>query len=167
MKILGIAGWSGSGKTTLIRRLIPLLAGQGVGVATLKHSHHDVRVGDADSAALLAAGAGEVLIAAPHRFALLHDHQGRPEPSLADLTAHVAGCDLLLVEGFKFSPHPKLEVWTPESGKPPLAAADPTVVAVACDVPLEISGRPVLARSDAAAICRWVLDFTGLARLQD
>ncbi len=40
-RIVGLAGWSGSGKTTLITRVIPVLAGRGLKIATVKHAHHE------------------------------------------------------------------------------------------------------------------------------
>jgi molybdopterin-guanine dinucleotide biosynthesis protein B len=158
MKMFGIAGWSGCGKTTLVRRLIPLLVGQGLSVACVKHSHHDIRPGDDEAAALLAAGAAEALVGGTQRFALFHEHHAIPEPSLADLARRFSDVDLLLVEGFKFSAHPKLEVWDPSLGKPLLAATDPSIVAIACDGPVPPCGRPVLSRDDGAGLCRYVTD---------
>lgn len=159
MKIFGIAGWSGCGKTTLVTRLIPLMTAQGVRVGTLKHSHHDIRLGDAEQAALLAAGATQALTAGPERFALVHEHHARPEPPLAELVGRFAGLDLVLVEGFKFSDHPKLEVWDPSPDKPLLAADDATIHAVACDFPLDHFQGPVFPRDSIDAICQWILDF--------
>lgn len=154
MKIFGIAGWSGSGKTTLILRLLPVLVGRGIAVATLKHTHHDPALGDDDSRALIAAGLREAVIAAPERFAVMG---GCVEPSLEDLARRVAGVDLLLVEGFKFSGHPKLEVWDPALGKPPLAPQQPSVVAVAADAAPPDCRRPVFRRDDAEAIAAFIL----------
>ncbi|CAA7612895.1 Molybdopterin-guanine dinucleotide biosynthesis protein [Magnetospirillum sp. LM-5] len=162
MKIFGIAGWSGCGKTTLVTRLIPLLTARGVRVGTLKHSHHDIRLGNSEQAALLAAGAAQSLAAGPERFALVTEHHGHPEPSLAELVGAFAGIDLLLVEGFKFSNHPKLEVWDPGLGKPLLAAGDASILAVACDQSLDHFSGPVFRRDAVDAICQWVLDFCGM-----
>ena len=41
MRVIGLAGWSGSGKTTLITKVIPVLVGRGLKVATIKHAHHE------------------------------------------------------------------------------------------------------------------------------
>jgi molybdopterin-guanine dinucleotide biosynthesis protein B len=161
MKIFGICGWSGSGKTTLVVRLIPRLTALGLRVGTIKHSHHDVTVGDTEVRALAAAGAAEVLTAGPERFLLVHEHHGQGEPALAELCRSVSGLDLLLVEGFKFSAHHKLEVWDPALGKPMLAAADPSIVALAMP---RIDGGlalPVLPRDDVEAISGWITNFLG------
>lgn len=133
MKVFGIAGWSGSGKTTLILKLIAALRRRGLRVSTLKRTHHSVEVdhpGD-DSRLLRAAGAAEVLVAGPQRWALIHEVGDAPEPSLTDLLPCFADCDLLLVEGFKRNPHPKLEVYRPEIGKSLLCREDPNIVAIA------------------------------------
>lgn len=149
MKIFGIAGWSGSGKTTLMRRLIPALVRHGIRLATLKHTHHDPALADPDSAALLAAGACQAVAASPERFVLMQTEEGA---GLASLAARVADADLLLVEGFKFAGHQKLEVWDPGLGYPPLADNQPSIVAIAADTPPENKELPRYHRDDVEGI---------------
>lgn len=161
MKIFGIAGWSGSGKTTLLTRLIPVLVRAGVRVATIKHTHHDPALGDADSRALAAAGVTEVLAASPCRFVLMHEVADEPEPDLHALADRVRDVDLLLVEGFKFCSHSKLEVWDPAVGKPMLAPDQPSVVAVASDAPVEARGLPLFRRDAVNAIAHFILTRDG------
>ena len=112
MRIFGLAGWSGSGKTTLLTALIPELVRRGVRVSTIKHAHHefDIDRPGKDSWLHRQAGASEVMVASPRRFALMHELRGAPEPTLRELLARMAPADLVLVEGFKRAPHPKLEV---------------------------------------------------------
>jgi molybdopterin-guanine dinucleotide biosynthesis protein B len=157
MTLLGITGWSGSGKTTLLTALIPLLRAGGLTVSTVKHAHHDFDLDQAgkDSWRHRAAGAHEVLIAAGRRWALLHENQGA-EPDLAELVARLAPVDLVLVEGYKASPHPKLEVHRPALGKPPLWPGRPDIVAVAADTALPGCDRPVLPLADPPAIAAWI-----------
>lgn len=133
--VLGIVGWSGSGKTTMLEYLLPRLAQQGVRVNVIKHSHHDLILEPAhkDSARLRTAGAHEVLVTSPFRFALVHELRGMPEPTLAEQIARLAPADLTLVEGFKFDPIPKLEIYRAELGQQPLYPADPHIAAVAAD----------------------------------
>ena len=111
MKVIGIVGWSGSGKTTLLTRLIPLLRAEGLTVSTVKHTHHgfDMDRPGKDTYRHREAGAREVLVAAGSRWALLHEVAG-PEPGLPDLLTRLEPVDLVLVEGFKTHPFPKLEV---------------------------------------------------------
>lgn len=161
MKVIGIAGWSGSGKTTVLRRLIPELTGRGLAVSTLKHAHHrfDVDQPGKDSHTHREAGASEVLISSANRWALIHEHRGTPEATLPELLARLSPVDLVLVEGFKREPMPKLEIHRPLVGKPLLCREDAHVVAVASDV--ELTGLPVpcLSLDDIPAIADTVLAY--------
>jgi len=162
MKIFGIAGWSGSGKTTLLVRLIPALTGRGIEVATIKHTHHNPAVGDDESRILAAAGANEVMMASPRRFALINELHGAEEPPPDQLTTRFAGIDLLLIEGFKWAPHPKLEVWMPDLGKPMLAPSEPSVVAMASDLPVPHVALPRFHRDDVAGISDFIVGYCRL-----
>ena len=135
MKVLGIAGWSGSGKTTLALRLIPALQQRGVSVSTVKHAHHnfDVDKPGKDSWEHRKAGAREVLVASGRRWALMHELREEAEPPLTALLARLSPVDLVLVEGYKREPHPKLAVHRSTVKGPPLWPDDPNILAVACD----------------------------------
>jgi molybdopterin-guanine dinucleotide biosynthesis protein B len=135
MQVIGLAGWSGAGKTTLLRRLIPVLTGQGLRVSTLKHAHHafDIDQPGKDSWEHRQAGATEVLIGSANRWALMHELRGAREPGLPELLHRLSPVDLVLVEGFKRGPHPKIEVHREANGKPFLHPEDGTVVAIATD----------------------------------
>lgn len=158
MRVFGLVGWSGSGKTTLLAALIPELTGRGVTVSTIKHAHHefDIDQPGKDSWIHRQAGASEVLVASSRRFALMREHRDAPEPSLNELVARMAPVDLLLVEGFKREPHPKLEVHRPSVGKPFLYPDDPHIVAIASDTAL-VAPLPVLPLADVAAIADFIL----------
>ena len=159
MRVFGLAGWSGSGKTTLLTKLIPELIGRGVKVSTIKHAHHefDIDKPGKDSWLHRQAGASEVMVASARRFALMHELRDAPEPSLDELVARMTPVDLLLVEGFKRHPHPKLEIHRPSNGKPLLCPEDPHIVAVASDVPLDRIAVPRLDLNDAPAIADFIL----------
>jgi molybdopterin-guanine dinucleotide biosynthesis adapter protein len=158
MRVFGLAGWSGSGKTTLLTGLIPELIGRGMTVSTIKHAHHefDIDKPGKDSWLHRQAGASEVLIASSRRFALMHELREAPELSLDELVARMAPVDLLLVEGFKAHPHPKLEVHRPSVGKPFLYPDDPHIVAVASDEAITVP-LPVLPLADVARIADFIL----------
>ncbi len=157
MHLLGITGWSGSGKTTLLTALIPLLTARGRSVSTVKHAHHDFDLDQPgkDSWRHRAAGAHEVMIATSRRWALLHENQGE-EPDLAALLARLAPVDLVLVEGFKASPHPKIEVHRPSLGKPPIWPGRADIRAVASDVALQHCAVPQLDLSNPGAVADWI-----------
>jgi molybdopterin-guanine dinucleotide biosynthesis protein B len=166
MRIFGLAGWSGSGKTTLMTALILEFVARGVTVSSIKHAHHafDVDQPGKDSWRHRQAGAGEVMVASERRWALMHELRGAPEPGLDELVGRMTPVDLLLVEGFKRHPHPKIEVYRPALGKPPLHPDDPFVVAVASDDPLPGLRLPLLPLSDAAAVADFILQHDGRAR---
>lgn len=142
--VLAVVGWSGSGKTTLLEFLVAQLAARGLRVNIVKHSHHDIELEPPhkDSARLRMAGAAEVMIASPYRYAILRELRGEGEPALAEQLARLAPADLTLVEGYKWEPLPKLEVFRPALGRAPLYVNDPLVVAVASDAPVATSGAP-------------------------
>ena len=166
MRIFGLAGWSGSGKTTLITGLIPELLARGVTVSTVKHAHHafDIDRPGKDSWRHREAGACEVMVASERRWALMHELRAGPEPSLDRLIAQMSPVDLILVEGFKHHPHPKLEICRAALGKPALYPDDPFVVAVASDERPEGLPLPWLPLSDPPAVARFIIEHQGLAR---
>ena len=166
MKVLGFAGYSGSGKTTLLEQLIPLLRQRGLRVSVVKHAHHrfDIDHQGKDSWRHREAGAYEVVVASERRMALMREyeqpHAFDPHELLAELDP---GVDWVLVEGFKHSDLPKIEVWrtpTPDyRGGPALYPQDPCVVAVATDAP-ELpapTALPVLKLRDPQAVAQWLL----------
>jgi molybdopterin-guanine dinucleotide biosynthesis protein B len=163
MKVFGIAGFSGSGKTTLIEQLIPCLTARGLKVSVIKHAHHgfDIDRPGKDSYRHREAGASEVMLTGAQRWALLHEQRDEPEPTLSEYLSHFSPCDLVLVEGFKNEPVPKLEVYRPANGKPPLWPENPNVVAVASDEPVK-TPLPVLDLNDIDAIATFVIDTLSL-----
>jgi molybdopterin-guanine dinucleotide biosynthesis adapter protein len=158
MRTIGFAGWSGAGKTTLIVRLIRELNRRGLSVSTIKHAHHnfDLDQPGKDSYEHRAAGAQEVLVASANRVALMRELRGAPEPSLAELLRLLKNVDIVLVEGFKRDPLPKIEVFRETNGKPPLYPDDRNIVALISDA--EPSGRlPHASIDDIAAVADLVL----------
>ncbi|HEX2512837.1 MAG TPA: molybdopterin-guanine dinucleotide biosynthesis protein B [Xanthobacteraceae bacterium] len=158
MRIIGLAGWSGSGKTTLLTKLIPRLVARGLTVSTVKHAHHafDVDQPGKDSHTHRTAGASEVLVGSAARWALVHELRGAAEPTLHELLAKLASVDLVIVEGYKREPHPKLEVYRAAVRKPLLHPDDPDIVAIASDQAVP-AGVPVVALDDVEAIVEIML----------
>ena len=154
MRIIGLAGWSGSGKTTLVTRVIPVLTGRGLKVATVKHAHHDFDIDQPgkDSWLHRQSGASEVAVVSSRRWAIIHELGDEAEPSLPAMLAKLSAVDLVIVEGFKRHAHPKLEVFRAAVGKPLLHPEDDCIVAIASDVPLSNAPLPVLSLDDVEAI---------------
>jgi molybdopterin-guanine dinucleotide biosynthesis protein B len=160
MKLLGLAGWSGSGKTTLLTALLPLFRARGLCVSTVKHAHHgfDLDQPGKDSWRHRAAGATEVLISGGARWALLHENTG-PEPGLPELLARLAPVDLVLIEGFRESPHPKIAVHRAAHDGPPIWPGRADIVAVAADHVPASCALKLLPLNDPPAIAAWAWDF--------
>src|SRR6266566_5176660 len=154
MRIIGLAGWSGSGKTTLLTRAIPRIIARGLKVSTLKHAHHDFDIDrpGKDSHSHRLAGATEVLIGSQRRWALMHELGTEAEPALSALLQRLSPVDLVVIEGYKRAPHPKLEVHRAVLGQPLLSPADPTIVAIASDRPLPEAEIPVIDLDDVDRI---------------
>jgi molybdopterin-guanine dinucleotide biosynthesis protein B len=158
MNLIGLAGWSGAGKTTLLTRAIPLLLQQGLRVSVIKHAHHgfDVDVPGKDSWLHRQAGAEEVLVSSGRRWALMHELRGAPEPALPELLSKLSPVDLVIIEGYKADPHPKIEVHRAANGKPLLFPDDRRIVAIASDVEIE-TVLPVIDLDDITAIAALLL----------
>jgi molybdopterin-guanine dinucleotide biosynthesis adapter protein len=158
MKIFGFAGWSGSGKTTLIEKLIPRFVGCGLSVSLIKHAHHtfDVDQPGKDSYRHRHAGASEVLVTSSRRWVLMHELRGAAEPAFDEQLKRLSPCDLVIVEGFKYAPIPKLEVWRKATGEPLLHPNDKHIVAVASDAKID-TRLPLLDLNDDSAIGSFIL----------
>ena len=165
MKVIGIAGYSGSGKTTLIEKMIPVLVAEGLRVSLIKHAHHefDVDQPGKDSYRHRHAGCGEVLISSSRRWALINELRGAPEPSLQEQLKKFSPCDLVIVEGYKSEPIPKIEVHRASHPVPLLHPDDANIVAVATDMALD-TPLPLLDVNDAEKVARFIVQYLGLNR---
>ncbi|CAN7344960.1 molybdopterin-guanine dinucleotide biosynthesis protein B [Aminobacter sp. LjRoot7] len=165
-RVFGITGWKNSGKTTLTERLVTELVGRGWRVSTIKHAHHDFDIDKpgADSFRHREAGATEVAIVSGRRWALMHELRNETEPTLDEVLARIAPCDLVLVEGYKREHHLKIEARRLEAkDRSPLTLNDPSIIAIASDHPVEGEQVPVFGIDDITAIADFVEVRTGLA----
>jgi molybdopterin-guanine dinucleotide biosynthesis protein MobB len=161
--VLGFAAYSGTGKTTLLRKLILRLSERGLHLGVIKKAHHDfdIDIPGKDSFELRKAGAPQVLVASARRWALITE---TPEATEPDLRAHLArldrgALDLILVEGFRHAPFPKIELHRQSTGHPLLHPKDPNIIAVASDQPLDDCPLPVLSLNDTEAVAEFILDW--------
>ncbi len=136
--ILAFSGPSGVGKTRLLARLLPALRRRGLEVCVLKHTGHahpfDRRVKDTER--LRRAGALAAAIQGPAGLALF-------APAVAGaraLARLLPPCDLVLAEGWKGEPLPRVEVHRRRISRAFLCAGDRRVVAVVGD---EAPPRPL------------------------
>ena len=159
LKVFGIAGFKNAGKTTLVVDLIRELKSRDLRVATIKHAHHDFDIDQPgkDSHQHRSAGAAEVIVVSDRRWAQMRELEGQPEPALSELLKQLSPVDVVLVEGYKYGTHPKLELRRAGMISPELAGSDPAIKGIVSDYPIEGAAVPVLARADVAAIADFIL----------
>ncbi len=161
--VLGFAAFSGTGKTTLLEKLIPLLTARGIRIGMVKHAHHefDIDKPGKDSYRLRAAGARQMLIASSKRQALMTENATPREPRLDELITRLdlEDLDLVLVEGFKKVPFPKIELHRQALGKTLLYPEDPDIIALASDHPADCRELPSLDINDSAAIAAFIVTW--------
>lgn len=156
-KVWGVAGWKNTGKTGLMERLVAEFTARGLSVSTIKHAHHafDVDQPGKDSHRHREAGAREVLLASARRWALMAELRDADEPPLEALLSKLSPVDLVLVEGYKSSPHPKIETHRTATGTGLISATDPSFRAVASDGVPE-TGLPVFDLDDTETIADFI-----------
>ena len=144
--IIGFAANSGTGKTTLIEELISIFKGLDIRIGVIKHSHHPFSIDKPgkDSYRFKEAGADQVLVGGPGQWALMV--HAEEELSLADYIQNLDKneLDIILVEGFKHLPFPKIEIHRPALGQPLLSNDDESIIAIATDDASMIDGDHIL-----------------------
>lgn len=163
MKIWGITGWKNAGKTGLTERLVGEFVARDLKVSTIKHGHRtaDVDHPGTDSFRHREAGAHEVLLATPTRVAIMRELRDKPMPSLDELLAQLQPVDLVLIEGYKTAPHPKIEAFRAAANQPVLFPENSTIKALATDTPLS-SSLPQFDLNDVMAIANFIATELGL-----
>lgn len=169
--VFGVAGWKNSGKTTLVAGLIAEFVRRGFKVAALKHAHHafDIDHEGRDSYTFRQAGAREVAVISAKRWALMTELGDDAEPALEAMLARLEGSDLVIVEGFKASSHPKIEVRRREARRQDALSPEfPGIAAIAADHPVtDAGGLPVFGLNDIGAIADFIQHRLTLDRKRD
>ena len=132
--IVSIVGASNSGKTTLIEKLIAELTIRGCRVATIKHNRHGFEIDHEgkDSWRHKHAGATTTVVASPSRVAVIEDVTR--DYDIGELVnRYIRDADIVLVEGFKENPFPKIEVYRTELKRERLTGAGDNLIALALD----------------------------------
>ena len=136
--LFGVVGWKNSGKTTLMANLVRELNGRGFAVSVIKHAHErfDIDHRGRDSFHLREAGAHQIALSSPRRFALMRELRNEPELQFEEIHSYVGPCDLVLVEGFKREAFPKIEIRREgAASREPLHGNFPNIIAIASDHP--------------------------------
>ena len=159
VKVVAFVAKSNTGKTTLLEQVIRELKNRGYKVGAIKHDAHSFNIDHPgkDSHRLTAAGADTMLITSPEKLALIKKHEAAP-PLEELVETYFSDMDIVLTEGFKMSPLPKIEVHRQERSPTLLCRGehhDPTLVAVASDEALNLD-VPVLDLNDINGVTDFV-----------
>jgi molybdopterin-guanine dinucleotide biosynthesis protein B len=164
--VFGVVGWKNSGKTTLMTKLISELASRGFAVSVIKHAHAKFEIDHpgSDSFKMREAGACQVMLSSPRRFAVMRELGKSHEMTFDELLPLAGPCDLVLVEGYKREGFPKIEIRREgATSRQPLCAEFPEVVAIASDNPgHEKDSLPIFPINNTVAIANFILATLGL-----
>lgn len=158
--LLGFAAASGTGKTTLLTQLIPLLKAKNLQIGVIKHSHHNFEIDHEgkDSFRLRHAGATPMVLVSKHRRVIIEEVENQIEPTLENQIAlfNPTETDLILVEGFRNAPFPKIELHRAELHKQFLHLNDSHIIAIASNTKLD-TNLPQLNLNEPAEIADFII----------
>jgi molybdopterin-guanine dinucleotide biosynthesis protein MobB len=153
--VVAVCGLKKSGKTALLERLVPALARMGLRVAVIKHDGHDFTpdVPGTDSFRLRAAGASGTAVYSANRWMVVKDARATPE----QMAEHFPEADLILLEGGKSSPYPKIEILRKGTAAP---VCDPTTLLALCtEGDFHVKGVPSFLPGDCEGLAALVMEF--------
>lgn len=153
--VICIVGQKKSGKTLLIERLIPELKALGYRIGTIKHHHHrtDLDVEGKDSWRHAQAGAEVVAISSPLQLVVFRRVKG--EMTLEEIVPLLGDMDLILAEGYKASPNPKIEVHRATLSSELLCGREDHLIALVSDRPWEL-GVPCFRWEEVPALAAFI-----------
>lgn len=151
---------SGTGKTALLEKVIAELVRRGRRVGCVKHGAHDFAIDHKgkDSWRLTAAGASPTVISSPEKIAIVQTGLREEMSPEEIISRYMDGVDLVITEGFKAGPLPRIEIHRAECGADLLCVTrkgkvlDTGLIAVVSDEALTLP-VPVLPLEDVGAIC--------------
>lgn len=151
---VSVVGRHDSGKTTFLLALLPILVQGGLRVGYLKHAHAGFEIDrpDKDSGRIARTGMVQTMITGGGRTAII-DSSG--EQTITQVLERYAreDLDLIVIEGFKREPLPKIEVARAAVAKGELVCQDdPQLLAVVSDFVPPRADVPHFAMDDAAGV---------------
>ena len=159
--ILGFIAPSGTGKTTLLEKIIRELSNKGHKIGVIKHAHHDfdIDMPGKDSFRLRKAGAQQTMVCSKNRWALINElNDERDEPSLSESLKQldISHLDIIIVEGFKHEPYPKIVLHRKATRKPVLPEDQHTIAYVTDDKQVINSEKPILDLNNTIEIINFI-----------
>ncbi len=141
--IISIVGYSDAGKTTLIEKLIPVLKDRGYQVGTVKHAAHEPSFDThgKDSWRHYAAGADAVAVSSDEIIAMIRRKEKTTDTAreeLSRMAVYFSDMDLVLAEGYKQAPFPKIEIFRNTKAGTPVCAGDPRLIALVSDTDMPV-----------------------------
>ena len=155
--LVSLIGKANSGKTTLLEKLIPALKARNIRVGTIKHHAHEFAMDTPgkDTWRHKQAGAMVVALSSPTGLGVIRDTDH--DLPLHELVSRYFGeVDLVITEGYKTGPAPKIEIFRSAAHNAPLANRDDTWLAMVSDRPLDC-GLPLFALDDAAGLADFLI----------
>lgn len=158
--LFAVSGVKNSGKTTLITKLIPIFRKYGLRVATIKHDGHDFEtdVPGTDTYAHMQAGAYGTAVFSKTKYMIVKQEETASEQELAESFPEA---DIILLEGFKYSDYPKLELVRKDNSEAPVCH-NHGLIAVVSDFDVKQSQNkavPLLDLNDPDAVAEFILDY--------
>lgn len=159
--MIAVSGLKNAGKTSLIVAMLPYLTAAGLKVATIKHDGHSFPPDpkDTDTGKHLSAGACGAAVFDSQKYKIIR--YGPVDEKI--LAACFPEADLILLEGFKHSNWPKLEVVRGDAE--PVCNPD-TLLALVSDQNITLPGVPTIP-PDGVAAARVILDYLGKEAVYD
>ncbi len=152
-----MVGFSDAGKTTVLEKLIPEFVRRGYRVGTIKH-HHGPRLEldkpGKDSWRHKAAGAATAVVCSPTRIGMVRDVER--DPRLEELLPLFQRTDIVLCEGYKTAPYPKVEVFRRQRVDSPICRNDPHLLAIIGDRPQQ-ADVPCFSWSESSRLCDFLI----------
>ena len=154
MPAVSVVGRHNSGKTTFLVALLPILVTRGLRIGYLKHAHagFELDTPGKDSYRARRTGVVQTIVTGGGQTAVIDD---AGEVSVQDVLARYAreDLDLIVIEGFKREPLPKIEVARSAVAKGELICRDdPLLIGIVADFDAPRLDVPHFALDDHAAV---------------
>ncbi len=161
--VFAVSGVKNSGKTTLIEKIIPKLKEHGLKVATIKHDGHDFEgdVEGTDTYKHKRAGAYGTAIFSKNKFMIIKDQKDTLEE---ELMLYFKDSDVIILEGFKYSDYPKLEIVRKGNSECSVCRKE-TLLAIVSDMDIKVEGVEILDLNDIDKIADFLLKYIGECRI--
>lgn len=156
LPLVVLAGTSGTGKTTFLEKLIRELKKRNIKVGTIKHHDHDFDIDKPgkDTWRHAQAGADAVALSSPAKVALVRKVE--EELTLDQVAAMLGPVDIIIVEGYKRSDKPKIEIHRTAHSRELLCSSE-ELLALVSDADWNI-GVPVFDLDDAAGVAELLVE---------